>query len=241
MAGRVKGWACGAAVLSILLARPGTVRGHDLWVDETPAGYQLRYGHLPGAHEGAVEIPYDPRTVLRADCFDRAGRPGAATIERAYPVTIHGECAVLFVLTSSGCWTRTPYGTRNTRRSETEQVVDSWRSFESVKWLAAWSPALARPLTGDFEITPLADPFSLQDGDKLRLLVTRSGQAAAGAIVSYDGKPRGVTDASGSINVRIRHGAVQHVTASLRVPVVTPEADAEIHATCLRFRLGGNP
>ncbi len=235
---RAAAWGGGAAFLAALVAT-SPARAHDLWLEPGPPGYTLRYGHLPSGHDGARGIEYDPATVLRADCFDASGRPLAAAIERASPVTIRGDCAALFVLTSSGTWTKTPYGTLNVPKDQAEQVVESWRSFESVKWLETWGQPLASPVTGDLEITPLANPFTLRDGDKLQVLVTRERRPVAGAVVSYDGKPRGTTDRSGTINVRVRHGDVQRVTATLRVPIHTPQADVEIHTTSLSFELGG--
>lgn len=233
-------WRMAAAFIATLLAVSRPARAHDLWLAPGPPGYTLCYGHLPSGHGGERQIEYDPQTVLRADCFDAASHKREAAITRTYPVTISGACAALFVLTSSGYWTKTPYGTRNVPKDQAEQVVESWRSFESVKRLETWGPPLMVPLTDDLEITPLANPFALRDGDKLAVLVTRERRPVAGAVVAYDGKPRGTTDRSGTINIRIQHGDVQRVTATLRVPLDSPQADAEIHTTSLSFELGGD-
>jgi nickel transport protein len=209
------------------------VAAHDLWLAPAEDGFVLLYGHRTSAHAGEATIDYDPAIVKAVDCFDAAGERQDAQASDQHPVQISGECAALHVLTSSGFWSRTTEGLRNSRPAELSSVLRSWESIEGVKHLGAWSEALANPLTGALEITPLNDPFAVRPGGKLRLLVTLDGAPRPGAPVAYDGDTRGVTDASGLVNIRVRHGGAQFITASFDAPRADGLADLTIHATAL--------
>ena len=142
------------------------------------------------------------------------------------------------MLTSSGYWTKTTAGTRNVRKTEAASPLNAWQSFESVKHLSGWGPAAANPVGAPLEIVPAGDPLALRDGDKLAVRVLADGKPVAGAVVMYDGKVRGETGADGTVNVRIRHGGMQLIQASVRTPNPGPEADEVVHTTALTFTLG---
>jgi len=228
-----------AALLTaaVALAGPDAARAHDLWLERDGDTACLRYGHLPGGHGGARTLPLGAGRILAVFAFDAEGRPAAVTALPPDSLCFRGEAAALFVATSSGWWTKTIRGTRNLPKDAVEHPLKSWRSFESVKRLDAWGEALARPLTDRLELTPLADPLALRPGDKLRLLVTRGGEPVAGATVAYDGSPRGATGEDGRVNLRIRHGGLQLVQASLVLPLNSPHADEAAYATALVFEL----
>lgn len=209
------------------------IAAHELWLEPADDGFVLLHGHRTSAHEGAAVIDYDPAIVKAVDCFDVTGKRRVAHASDQHPVRIAGECAALHVLTSSGYWSRTTEGLRNRPPGELSGVLRSWESIEGVKHLGAWSGALAKPLTNALEITPLNDPFAVTPGGKLRLLVTLDGAPRPGAPVAYDGDTRGVTDASGLVNIRVRHGGVQFITASFDAPRADGLADLTIHATAL--------
>ena len=100
-----------------------------------------------------------------------------------------------------------------------------------------WSAALAEPLTGWLEMTPLGDPASLRQGRKLRLRVTFERQPVEGVVVTYDGKPRGLTGRDGGINIRLRHAGFQVIQASLSRPDASGKADEIVHSANLNFEL----
>jgi nickel transport protein len=152
-------------------------------------------------------------------------------------VRINGGCAAIFVLTSSGYWTKTPYTTKNRPKTEVREPLASWLSYESVKRIDRWTPELADPLTTDIEIVPVNNPLELDPGDKLRLVITLEGRPVAGAVVAYDGKTRGQTGTDGRINVKIRHRGFQIVQATLRVPVESEETDEIVHTANLNFEI----
>jgi uncharacterized GH25 family protein len=224
-----------------LLAAASSAAAHDLWVEPSAGGYTLRYGHHPQvSHDGAREIGYAPAIVRSAACTDASGSPQPARVGTAAPVEIAGDCAVLYVLTSSGYWTKTPAGTRNVKKTEASSPLGSWQSLESVKHITQWGPGAAHPLRTSLEIVPAANPLELKDGDKLTLRVLTNGRPAADAVVTYDGKPRGQTGPDGTLNIRVRHGGLQLIQASVRGPHAGPEADEVVHTTALTFALGGS-
>jgi nickel transport protein len=223
--------------LGLLVCLPATALAHDLWIERADGGYILYSGHKHSAHEGAEFVEYASGFVTQATCFDAEGRGTAVTVAPAYPARIEGACPAVVFECASGYWSKTPYGTRNAPKNEATQVVASWLSFESAKRLERWSPAFARSLTLQLEIAPQTDPFLAREGDKLELLVTYQGKPAKGAIVTYDGKPRGTVGDDGRINIRLRHGAFQSIAASLRIPLTSEKADEEVHTTHLTFEL----
>ena len=228
------------AFLTTLLAAT-TAQGHDLWLDRIGNGYELLYGHRHSGHSGQDTIEYQPSAVQRLVCFDTGGKAVGQGATARYPARLAGDCAVSYALLSSGYWTKTPYGTKNVPKDEVDAAVSSWLSFEGVKRIDHWGQALARPLTQDLELVPLDDLLALGDGDKLRLQATFRGQPVAGAVVAYDGKPRGQTGPDGWINVKVRHGGLQVVEATLRRPLDGLKADEEVHTSTLSFTLGGQP
>jgi nickel transport protein len=223
------------AVVLVLLAGPAWA--HDLWLEKEADGFGLYSGHKHSGHAGAQITQYRPEVVKEALCFDEQGQRMAFDAEAAYPYRIRAACAAVYVLTSSGYWTKTPYGTENVPRAQARMPVRSWLSFESVKRLDRWSAALAKPLTPGLEITPLNDPLTLHTGEKLRLLVTFEGRPVEGSVVAYDDKARGKSGADGAVNVRVQHAGFQIIQASLHRPDASGQADEVIHTTTLNFEL----
>jgi nickel transport protein len=223
--------------LFLVAALAGTAHGHDLWVERQGNLQTLQYGHERSGHAGAKQLEYKPEQVKNVACFDADGVAIPAAAGRAYPVTLKGPCAASWFLSSSGYWSKTPYGTKHLPRTEAGTVMDSWLSVESVKRLDAWAPALARPLTRELEIVPLDNPLALKPGGKLRLKVTLDGKPVGGATVAYFGHPRGVSGADGQVNVRLRQPGFQLVQASLETPLDDGKADRLVQSTALQFEI----
>jgi nickel transport protein len=223
--------------LMAILLLPFLANAHDLWLEPGPAGYELRYGHVAGGHEGAEALVYDAHFVQRALCRSEAGQTQGLPLTPGYPARFDAACVALWVEVSSGVWTTTVQGTRNVRPDGLSGVVRAWRSIESTKRLAGWEAGLSAPLGDGLELVPLANPFDLEPGRKLRLLVTLGGQPQAGASVAYGGEIRGVSGADGQLNLRLREAGLQFITASIRLPAATPGSEETICATTLHFEL----
>jgi nickel transport protein len=224
-------------LLMAFLVLAGQAQAHDLWLEREGEGLVLHYGHKHAGHEGVAFMEYQPEWVREALCFDAAGGELAFHSPTGHPYRIPRECAVACVLSSSGHWTKTPYGTENVPRAEARMPIKSWLSFDSVKRIDRWSAELAKPLTRWLEMTPLNDPASVREGKKVRLLVSFDGQPAEGVVVSYDGRPRGTTGRDGRINIRLRHGGFQVIQASLALPDASGKADEIVHSANLNFEV----
>lgn len=147
----------------------------------------------------------------------------------------------LLVSLSSGSWTKTPAGTMNVPPDQTAQPLTSWRSFESLKWLApgdAWALRLGADEGPDaLEMLPLEDPFALDEGDKLTVRLVSGQRPIADAVVAYGGQVRGRTDADGRINIRLKHAGTQLLTASWVRPDPSGRCEKIVTTTALQFEL----
>lgn len=224
-------------ILLFLLTWIGPVAAHDLWVERQGRVQTLYYGHERSAHGGEGKLMYRPESVKHVTCVSSTAREIPAEVTRSYPVTVQGDCAATWFVTSSGYWSKTPYGTVNQSKADTGQVLASWLSVESVKRVDAWGDALAQPLGRDLEIVPLRNPLAMKPGDKLKVGVYRDGKPAAGVPVAYFGHPRGVTGSDGVVNVRLQSGGYQLIQASIDLPLDDGKADKAVHATALVFEL----
>jgi nickel transport protein len=225
---------CAVAVGLMLAASPG-VQAHDLWLDAQGPGYVLQQGHRHSSHQGAESVPYDAAIVKSAWCADAAGSVRPVTPSKSYPVRVDGACAALLVSLSSGYWTKTAWETKNVPKTQASGVIRSWLSEESVKRVDRWTSA--QPLTDALEIVPLIDPRTLKPGDKLTVLVTENRKPRSGVPVAYDGETRGATGDDGKVAIRVRHGGVQLIAASLETPLSDGKADLRVRTTALQFEL----
>lgn len=225
--------------LLLLLAPALPAAAHDLWLEKEGGGHVLLQGHRSGAHAGAERVPYAAGFVQQALCADAQGKAKPLTVAAGHPAKLSGDCAALFVAASSGYWTKTAWETKNVPKTGIAGVLKSWRSEDSVKRLERWSAALAQPLTPGLEITPVGDPFRFGVDDKLTVRVTLDRKPRAGVPVAYDGATRGATGDDGTVVLRIRHGGLQMIAASLESPLEDGQADTLIRATTLNFELPG--
>jgi nickel transport protein len=225
-------------VILILGGLAGSAQAHDLWLEAEGDVFVLRLGHDPGqgpGHGGGETVAYAPEAAGTAICADLSGRIRRLPPEGGHPARYRGDCTALIVPFTTGYWTKTAWGTVNRPEGTQRGAVDSWRSEERVKRMTSWSEALARPLAQGLEIVPVRDPFGAGSGDKLRLLVTLDGQPAAGAAVSYHGRPRGVSGPDGRVNVRVRHPGRQVVSATLETPLEDGQARRLVRTAVLQL------
>jgi hypothetical protein len=214
-----------------------SARAHDFFFERAGAELVLEQGHETSAHAGDDVVPYDALIVQDARCIDAQSRLLTLPKPDVSPARFGGDCALLFVATSSGYWSETAAGTVNKSKKEAEGAFYSWSSEESIKLVERWVPAAAAPLGVGLELTTASDPLRLERGDKITVRAIWLGEPRAGVTVAYDGEPRGVTDAAGEINIRLRHGGRQLISAGFDEPLESAEADSAVHATVLQFQI----
>lgn len=224
------------ATAILLLALPLTAVAHDYSLERDGDDYALYQGHFHSTHLGEKQVPYDPGIIEAAYCTAESGirsMPRAT----AYPARFPGPCAVLYVDMSSGYWSQTLTGTVNKPKTEVTGSLRGWLSEESIKRINVWTPAAAAPLTAGFELVPLENPLTLKPGSKLRLQALWQRKPKSGVTVAYDGAARGVTDTDGKVNLRVRHGGAQTVSATFEEPLNDAKADKIVRASILQFQL----
>jgi nickel transport protein len=211
--------------------------GHDYWFQHEGDQVVLYQGHRYSAHKGEDRVPYDAAIVQAAYCALETGDVTEVVLTAASPLRFRAGCAALFVQASSGFWSQTLTATINKPRTEVPGALRSWRSEEAVKYVTAWVPRLAAPLTAGLELVPLGNPLTLKPGDKMRLVAMWERKPRAGVVVAYDGNPRGVTGGDGAINIRIRHGGLQMIAGSFEEPLQNTRADKVVRSTILQLHL----
>jgi nickel transport protein len=227
-----------AMIFVFIFLSNSPARAHELWLAEEGSTRTLYYGHLDPRIGEQKTIEYDPQNVLKVKAFDLQGNEVQVTVKREYPFTISGfHGSAVYVLTSSGYWTKTPRGTKNVSKDKADMPVSSWLSYESVKSIEQWTDALSLPLTEDLEITPLKNPIKLKRGKKSRLLVTFKGKPIEGVAVSYFDRPRGESNSAGKINIRIKNSGLQLISASYKQKIESEKADEIVYTTFLSFKV----
>jgi nickel transport protein len=224
------------AAISLLTAVSANAVAHEYWIEKEVHRYVLQQGHKSTAHAGAAAVPFDPAIVAQTVCTDKSGRTQTLA-HKGSPPAVEADCARISFQLSSGYWTKTPYDTINRPRTEVKGALQSWLSQETVTRIDLWTPALNKPAYPGLALVPLANPAALKPGDKFTLQALLDGKPAAGVPVAYDGETRGATDGEGRINLRVRHGGLQQVSASLETPLNDGKAETLIRGATLNFVL----
>ncbi len=221
-------------ILSLLLC--SGLFAHDLWfVKDTTGMLVLKYGHVTHAHPGKKNIVYDIRYIKEVRGFDSQGKEVKLYKSSGYPLEIKNPpCAVVAVF-STGYWTKTVEGEKNLPKDSVKMPIHSWLSYEYVKYINKWNANFERPLTNHLEITPLFNIYKVKKGDKVTFLVTMGKQPVKGAVVAYNGKPRGMTDRDGKINIRIREKGLQLIQATYKEKGDGKKCDEIIHTAALNW------
>ncbi|MGB0909148.1 MAG: DUF4198 domain-containing protein [Nitrospirales bacterium] len=214
-------------------------QAHDYWYETDGQDYVLYRGHHHTEHKGEKVVPYAPSIVQKGHCLSPEGTIQTFGQLSQYPARIPGPCRSLTVEVDSGYWSQTWTETLNQSKENVSDAVFSWRALENTKLLNSWTPVQSnRPLSHGLEILLEKNPFVLENGQKLRLLVMLEGKPLPGVTVAYDGNPRGVTGNDGRINVRIRHGGLQVLTGSIdEPPRDSQKADKLTRSAALFFEL----
>ena len=222
-------------MLVTLLAAPALATAHDLWVERTPEGFLVRYGH-----RGGEVLDLDGAKVKAIRCGDGVSAPAdVVTTARFAPkeVRFPGTCAVVSVFLDGGSWSLTPDGEVNRPRDQVRDVVRSWSSRQYAKWVDVHSPRAGAVLGDELELVPVTELARAHPGDKITLRVLSAGHPVANAVVALDHRPLGETDSKGEVRVRLRTPGVESISTSVRRPGATPQADAEVLEATLTFEV----
>lgn len=219
------------------------VDAHDYWFEREGQEYVLYRGHHFGDHEGDFQIPYDPAIIQHITCVSLDGVPRKVDPPTDYPARVAGPCARLTVEMDSGYWSENGIKTIKHPKEQVLGALYTWRAIESTTLLNSWNKLEHRQsLPQGLEIFLEKNPFLVEEGEKLRLVVLQAGKPRQAVTVAYDGNPRGVTGPDGRINIRVRHGGLQVITGSLREPDPdTRKADPLLRSTTLLFELPDTP
>ena len=101
--------------------------------------------------------------------------------------------------------------------------------------LAPWARRLR---SATRSIVPAGDLSRVRTGEKATFRVLLEGKPVAGAVVSIDHRPLGETDHAGEIRVKVRAREIECVSASLRRPLRSAQADADVLEASLAFEVG---
>ncbi|WP_457644430.1 DUF4198 domain-containing protein [Persephonella sp.] len=224
-------------VILLLMLIGSYVYGHDLWLEKKGSEYILYYGHLHSSHEGKNIIRYNPDVIKSAVCIDSSGNRTDLTFKKEYPIKLRSDCSILYVVLKPQHWTKTPYGTVNKKKDVVKMPITSWISHEGVKRIDNWNQNLQKPFVEGLDIIPVNNPFELDVGDKLRLLITFNGKPVEDVAVAYDGRFRGMTDSNGRINVRVKHPGLQTVEATYRIKINSDTVDEVLYTLILNFEI----
>lgn len=225
-------------IVILILVSVSVLYAHDLWLSTIKDGsYVLRYGHISSAHRGEKNIEYNVDNIKDVVLFNGEGEKVEVAYKLEYPLKIPRGPSVIFVVFSTGYWTKTVEGTKNLSKDKVEIPISSWLSFEYVKFMKVWNNALSIPLTDYLEIVPQDDIENAKVGKKLTFLVTYKRNPVKNVVVAYDGKPIGVTDEKGRINIRIKKKGLQIIQATYKEKADGKKTDEVIHTTTLNWEI----
>ena len=224
--------------LVILLAISWSmIYAHDLWIVPENNAYVLHYGHITSSHKGKKQIEYKANDIKNVLAFDKDGKEVNLSYKKAYPLRIDSGPSAVFVVFSTGYWTKTIEGEKNLPKDSVEMPIKSWLSYEYVKYMNAWDNKLKRPLTEYLEITPLFDINKVKRGDKVSFLITYHKKPLSNVVVAYNGKVRGTTDKDGKINIRIMENGLQLIQATYKEKGDGKKTDEIIHTSTLNWEI----
>ncbi len=210
---------------------------HDLWIEEDNGNFKVLYGHKYSSHGGDKIMEYKPEFVKYVKCL-KGQMVEDVSFERKYPVSFSSDCDAVYILFSSGYWTKTVYGTKNVSKENEKQVIKSWLSFESVKFIKNLNFKQNIPVSEDLELVSGTDLSKAKVGDKIRLKAFYKGKPVKDVVVAYDDKPRGTTDSDGNINITIKDSGFQRISASITEKEDGVKADERVITTNLNFIIG---
>lgn len=208
----------------------GELAAHGLWTESRRGHLEAIYGH------GAEDDAYDPKKIVGAWAYDRAGGMIPVTVERredhARFVPLR-EAATLLVALDNGYWTQDADG-RWLPKGERDVPKAKASGHYSKYSLAILQEGAALPAPDRLRLAllPQQDPLQLKAGDTLTLQVLVDGQPAQDVelIGDYVNDPDQVvarTDAQGRASVPVRNNGLNVIAASVEIPLAD-DPDARV-------------
>ncbi len=189
---------------------------HEASILATPNGMQLSYGHTVSSTPNHDTPMSNLSTLCVTD----------------YNITTSWQACHLYgAAFDTGQWVKTLQGTRKGTRIEHPQALSAWESSEVIY---RYEKPTSKVPKG-YMLLPLQAPHSIAMGERITLQLLYDGKPLANVPVAYDDQTRGITDAQGRINIRLRHAGTQHFTATHTRPSTTPALDKAITNITLQF------
>ena len=219
----------------LLMAAPAAASAHDFRVERDGDGFVLRYGHV-----GHEPLPVDRAKIRALRCAGEGGAvrdvlPEARFEAMAVRRPAAGSCAAVAAFHDGGYYCLTPDGEKPLPKRRCPEAVKSWESRQFAKWIDVRSPVAARPVGDEFELVPVTGLAEVRRGDKATFRVLHEGKPVAGAVIAIGHKSLGETDSRGEARVKIRGKQTETISATLRRPAKTEDADAVVLEASLTF------
>ncbi|HEY3446524.1 MAG TPA: DUF4198 domain-containing protein [Myxococcales bacterium] len=221
--------------LATLMSLPSPAFAHDLWIERLDGQLVLQQGH-----RGEKLLPLDGTKVKALRCATGTEAPKdvlASATAAPTRVSVGGGCDAISAFLDRGFYSLTPDGEKNLPRSQVPDAVKAWQSRQFAKWIDPGSPAAARPLGDELEIVPVSDLSKAKKDDKATFRVLLGGKPVSGAVLAVDHKALGETDSAGEVRVKIRANQLECVSATLRRPLKSADADQLILEASLAFEV----
>ena len=220
-----------AAIAAILAVIAAPASAHDIWLTAGPGRVEIHYGHPADFSQPDKARLFDLSAV--AATGKAVSLLGDVTVTDAIlAAPLPKAVSVVAARYDNGFWAQTTQGYRNTNR---RNLPDALKSMWSQKFAKLLLPGdgVTQTVGQRLEIVPLADPFHLKPGERLKVRVDYAGKPLAGAEVEIgDGKtkaeqPKKAKADAGGI-AEIDSAATQTVlTVVHRVPGSVPELAVE--------------
>jgi hypothetical protein len=222
----------------LLLAVPTGASAHEFWIGRDGGeGFVIRYGHA-----GHRALPIDRAKIRVIRCGTPDGErdllPSASFEAEAVRIPAgHRGCGAVSTFHHGGFYCLTPDGERPIPKRQCREAIKSWESRQYAKWIDIRSPLSARPLGDELEIVPVTDLAAVGRGDKATFRVLHRGEPVSGAVIAIGHRSLGETDGKGEARVKIRGEATETVSATLRWPMNSEDADTLVLEASLTFEV----
>lgn len=223
--------------MGTLFSGPSVLAHEIFWQAGTPTD-TLMVGHAGGdPQHGRRSQPCPPDNLVGMwNVGSGLSWEQVATGDQA--VTLKSAVGTpTLVIIDWGWWCKTRSGNQPGRTNDVPAALRSWHSRETLLTLPQANASLPPIQFPHLTISPVADQPQAAPGRKLTFEVRRDGRLVPDAVVSYNGKERGISDTHGRIRLKLRSPGRQHITASVRSTLSSDPLTETIETAILTFDL----